>query len=229
MIKFLDLKAINDQYRQELIKAASRVIESGWYLHGENLKEFETQLADYIGTPNAVGVGNGLDALRLIFKAYIELGVMQQGDEIIVPANTYIASILAITDNDLKPVLVEPDINTFNLDIDKIEAHISKRTKAILVVHLYGQVCWSERLEEIANQYKLKIIEDNAQAIGAEFQYKNGDIKLSGNLGDAAGFSFYPGKNLGALGDAGAVTTNDSKLAEVVSALGNYGSIKKIY
>ncbi|APU66822.1 DegT/DnrJ/EryC1/StrS family aminotransferase [Christiangramia flava] len=227
MIKFLDLKAINDQYRQELIKAASRVIESGWYLHGENLKEFETQLADYIGTPNAVGVGNGLDALRLIFKAYIELGVMQQGDEIIVPANTYIASILAITDNDLKPVLVEPDINTFNLDIDKIEAHISKRTKAILVVHLYGQVCWSERLEEIANQYKLKIIEDNAQAIGAEFQYKNGDIKLSGNLGDAAGFSFYPGKNLGALGDAGAVTTNDSKLAEVVSALGNYGSIKK--
>ena len=171
---------------------------------------------------HAIGVANGLDALRLILKAYIELGVMKEGDEVIVPANTYIATILAITDNRLKPILVEPDINTYNLDISLIEKHITPRTKAIMVVHLYGQVCWSKKLEAIAKRHNLKIIEDNAQAIGAEWNR----IK-TGSLGDAAGFSFYPGKNLGALGDSGAVTTNDDELAIVIRALANYGSTKK--
>lgn len=222
MIKFLDLKKINAQYTNELKQIVSEVIDSGWYLLGERLKRFEENLANYIGVRHTIGVANGLDALRLILKAYIELGVLQEGDEVIVPANTYIASILAITDNRLKPILVEPDINTYNLDISLIESHITKRTKAIMVVHLYGRVCWSKELDELAKRYNLKIIEDNAQAFGAEW---NG-IK-SGNLGDAAGFSFYPGKNLGALGDAGAVATNDPKLAAMVRALGNYGSIEK--
>jgi len=222
MIKFLDLQKINAQYAIELKQAAAEVIDSGWYLLGERVKRFETNLANYIGVKHAIGVANGLDALRLILKAYIELGFMKEGDEVIVPANTYIASILAITDNRLKPVLVEPDINTYNLDLDLIEEKITERTKAIMVVHLYGRVCWGAKLEELAKQYNLKIIEDNAQAIGAEW---NG-IK-TGALGDTAGFSFYPGKNLGALGDAGAVTTNDDDLAEVVRALGNYGSKQK--
>ena len=222
MIKFLDLQKINAQYAAELKQAAAEVIDSGWYLLGERLKQFETNLADYIGVNNAIGVGNGLDALRLILKAYIEMGVMKEGDEVIVPANTYIATILAITDNRLKPVFVEPDINTYNLDISLIEQHITDRTRAIMIVHLYGHVCWSEELESIAKKYNLKIIEDNAQAIGATW---NG--KKTGSLGDAAGISFYPGKNLGALGDAGAVTTNDDDLARVVRALGNYGSEKK--
>jgi dTDP-4-amino-4,6-dideoxygalactose transaminase len=194
------------------------------------VKNFETNLANYVGVKHAIGVANGLDALRLILKAYIEMGIMAEGDEVIVPANTYIASVLAITDNRLKPVLVEPDINTYNLDISLIEQHITARTKAIMVVHLYGQVCWSEELEAIAKKYKLKIIEDNAQAIGAE--YTGGSqsltfIKKTGSLGDAAGLSFYPGKNLGALGDAGAVTTNDDELATTIRALGNYGSKQK--
>lgn len=219
MIKFLDLQGINAKYADELKQAAAEVIDSGWYLLGERVKQFESNLANYIGVKHAIGVANGLDALRLILKAYIELGVMKEGDEIIVPANTYIATILAITDNRLKPVLVEPDINSCNLDLDLIEEKITERTRAIMVVHLYGQVCWGAKLEELAKKYDLKIIEDNAQAIGAEW---NG-IK-TGSLGDAAGFSFYPGKNLGALGDAGAVTTNDDDLAEVVRALGNYGS-----
>lgn len=222
MIKFLDLKKINAQYAAELKQAAAEVIDSGWYLLGERVKQFETNLANYIGVKHAIGVGNGLDALRLILKAYIQMGTMQEGDEVIVPANTYIASILAITDNRLKPVLVEPDINTYNLDISLIEQHITPRTRAIMVVHLYGQVCWSEKLESIAKKHGLKIIEDNAQAIGAEW---NG-VK-TGALGDAAGFSFYPGKNLGALGDAGVVTTNDDQLSEIVRALGNYGSKQK--
>ncbi len=219
MIKFLDLQKINAQYADELKKAAAEVIDSGWYLLGERVKHFENNLATYIGVKHAIGVANGLDALRLILKAYIELGFMKEGDEIIVPANTYIASILAITDNRLMPILVEPDINTYNLDIDLIEEKITERTKAIMVVHLYGQVCWGPRLVGLAKKYNLKIIEDNAQAIGAEW---NG--MKTGALGDAAGFSFYPGKNLGALGDSGAVTTNDDELAEVVGALGNYGS-----
>lgn len=222
MIKFLDLQAINTQYANELKQVAAEVIDSGWYLLGERVKTFENELAAYIGVKQAIGVANGLDALRLILKAYIELGIMKEGDEVIVPANTYIATILPITDNRLKPVLVEPDIYTYNLDISLVEKHITERTRAILVVHLYGQVCWSQDLEQIANKYSLKLIEDNAQAIGAEW---NG--RKTGTLGDAAGFSFYPGKNLGALGDAGAVTTNDDNLAEVVRALGNYGSKQK--
>ncbi|HMM12752.1 MAG TPA: DegT/DnrJ/EryC1/StrS family aminotransferase [Bacteroidales bacterium] len=219
MINFLDLQAINAQYADELKQAAAEVIDSGWYLLGDRVKRFETHLANYIGVKHVIGVANGLDALRLILKAYIELGFLREGDEVIVPANTYIATILAITDNRLKPVLVEPDINNYNLDISLIEQHITERTKVIMVVHLYGQVCWSNELENIAKRYKLKVIEDNAQAIGAEWQGKK-----TGALGDAAGFSFYPGKNLGALGDAGAVTTNDDELADVVRCIANYGS-----
>jgi dTDP-4-amino-4,6-dideoxygalactose transaminase len=222
MIKFLDLQKINAQYADELKQAAASVIDSGWYLLGERVKTFENNLAEYIGVHHAIAVSNGLDALRLILKGYMELGVFNEGDEVIVPANTYIATILAITDNRLKPVFVEPDINTYNLDISLIEKHITPRTRAIMVVHLYGQVCWSRELETIAKKHKLKIIEDNAQAIGAEWQGKK-----TGGLGDAAGNSFYPGKNLGALGDAGAVTTNDTELADIVRALRNYGSHTK--
>jgi len=227
MIKFLDLQAINAQYAKELKQVAAEVIDSGWYLLGERVKQFEANLAKYIGVKHTIGVANGLDALRLILKAYIEIGVMKEGDEVIVPANTYIATILAITDNRLKPILVEPDINTYNLDISLIEHHITERTKAIMVVHLYGQVCWSKELEMLATKYKLKIIEDNAQAIGAVYTFPDGREKKTGNLGDAAGFSFYPGKNLGALGDGGAVTTNNDQLAGLVRALGNYGSHQK--
>jgi len=227
MIKFLDLQKINAQYSADLKTATSRVIDSGWYLLGKEVKTFENHLAEYIGVKNVIGVSNGLDALRLILKAYIEMGVMQEGDEVIVPANTYIASILAISDNRLKPILVEPDINNYNLNISLIDKHITSRTKAILVVHLYGQVCWSEELEAIAIKYNLKVIEDNAQAIGALYTNKNGVSKKTGSLGDAAGFSFYPGKNLGAMGDAGAVTTKDIELATMVRALGNYGSKQK--
>ncbi len=222
MIKFLDLQKINAQYAEELKKAAADVIDSGWYLLGKKLNQFESSLATYLGVKHVIGVANGLDALRILLKAYIELGFMNEGDEVIVPANTYIASILAITDNRLKPVLVEPDINTYNLDLNLVEEKITEKTKAIMVVHLYGQACWGVKLEELAKKHNLKIIEDNAQAIGAEW---NG-IK-TGALGDAAGFSFYPGKNLGAIGDSGAVTTNDDKLAEIVKALGNYGSKQK--
>jgi dTDP-4-amino-4,6-dideoxygalactose transaminase len=224
MIKFLDLQALNRQYAEELKQAAAEVIDSGWYLLGERVSRFERNLADYLEVPHAVAVSNGLDALRLLLKAYIEMGVMQEGDEVIVPANTYIATILAITDNRLKPVLVEPDIDTFNMDIPLIEQHITARTKAVMVVHLYGRVCWSAELDGIAQRYRLKIIEDNAQAIGSEWRGKK-----SGALGDAAGNSFYPGKNLGALGDAGAVTTRDPKLGEIVRALGNYGSKEKYF
>ena len=230
MIKFLDLQKINAQLAAELKQVAAEVIDSGWYLLGERVKRFEENLASYIGVKHAIGVANGLDALRLILKAWIEMGVMQEGDEVIVPANTYIASILAITDNRLKPVLVEPDINTYNLNISLIERQITSRTKAIMVVHLYGQVCWSEQLEAIAKKHNLKIIEDNAQAIGAIYNMGNGQEgreKKTGALGDAAGFSFYPGKNLGALGDSGAVSTNDDELARVIRALANYGSSKK--
>lgn len=222
MIKFLDLKEINNQYADELKQAVSQVIDSGWYLLGERVARFESNLALYTRAGYAVGVGNGLDALRLIFRAYIESGVMQEGDEVIVPANTYIASILAITHNGLRPVLVEPDIHSYNLDISLVEQHITPRTKAIMIVHLYGRVCWSDELEAIAIKNNLLVIEDNAQAIGAKWRSKK-----TGALGDAAAFSFYPGKNLGALGDAGAVTTDDPELASLVRALGNYGSRNK--
>ncbi|MEC5394204.1 DegT/DnrJ/EryC1/StrS family aminotransferase [Riemerella anatipestifer] len=219
MIKFLDLQKINLLYQQEMEERLLQTFRSGWYLLGSEVKTFEQHLAQYIGSPNAIGVANGLDALRLILKAYISMGIMQPGDEVIVPANTYIASILAISDNGLKPVLVEPNPKTFNIDIDKIEEHITPKTKAIMIVHLYGRVVWSEQLESIARKHQLKIIEDNAQAIGARWN----NIK-TGHLGDAAGFSFYPGKNLGALGDAGAVTTKDNDLAKTIRALANYGS-----
>ncbi|CAM2921262.1 DegT/DnrJ/EryC1/StrS family aminotransferase [Flavobacterium frigoris] len=222
MIKFLDLQKVNAQYAEELKKVAAEVIDSGWYLLGDHVKQFESGLVSFQEGGNAVAVANGLDALRLIFKAYIELGVMKPGDEIIVPANTYIASILAITDNQLTPVLVEPDFDTYNLDLNLIESKITSKTKAIMVVHLYGSVCWNQELEILAGKHSLKLIEDNAQAIGARW---NG-IR-TGNLGDAAGFSFYPGKNLGALGDSGAVTTKDAELAKVVRTLANYGSAQK--
>lgn len=222
MIKFLDLQKINAQYADELKAAAAEVIDSGWYLQGAQNEKFENELKKLTGSPNAIAVANGLDALRLILRAYIEMGVMQHGDEVIAPANTYIASLLAITDNCLTPVLVEPSIETYNIDIEKIEAAITPKTKAIMVVHLYGRTVWSEKLEQIAKKHGLKIIEDNAQAIGAEY---NG--VRTGNLGDAAGFSFYPGKNLGALGDSGAVTAKDPELARVVRTLANYGSSKK--
>lgn len=222
MIKFLDLQKVNLLHQQEIEERILKTFRSGWYLLGEEVKQFEKNLSAYIGAKHAIGVANGLDALRLIFKAYIELGIMQPSDEVIVPANTYIASLLALTDNNLVPVLVEPDIDTYNIDIAKIEEKITPKTKAIMVVHLYGQVVFSEALSALAKKHRLKIIEDNAQAIGAEW---NG-IK-TGNLGDAAGFSFYPGKNLGALGDAGAVTTNDDVLARTMRALANYGSEEK--
>ncbi|WP_336962868.1 DegT/DnrJ/EryC1/StrS family aminotransferase [Chryseobacterium contaminans] len=222
MIKFLDLQKVNLNYQQEIEDALLQSFRSGWYLQGEKNKGFEANLAQYIGTKHAIGVANGLDALRLILRGYIELGVMSPGDEIIVPSNTYIASILAVSDNGLVPVLVEPELNTYNIDISKIEEKITSKTKGILIVHLQGRVVFSDQLKEIAEKHNLKIIEDNAQAIGAEWN----NIK-SGNLGDAAGFSFYPGKNLGALGDAGAVTTNDDDLAQTIRALANYGSNQK--
>lgn len=222
MIKFLDLRKINFAHQQEIEERLLQVFRSGWYLLGAEVKNFEQNLSRYIGTKYAVGVANGLDALRLILRAYVEMGVMKKGDEIIVPANTYIASVLAISDNGLVPVLVEPDISTYNIDISKIEESITDRTKGILIVHLYGRAVFSTELKMLAEKYKLKIIEDNAQAIGASWS----DEK-TGNLGDAAGFSFYPGKNLGALGDAGAVTTNDQKMAETIRTLANYGSNQK--
>lgn len=222
MIKFLDLQKINLAHQQEIEEKLLQTFRSGWYLLGNEVKSFEDNLAKYIGSQHAIGVANGLDALRLILRAYIEMGVMQKGDEIIVPANTYIASVLAISDNGLVPVLVEPDISTYNIDLSKIEEKITSRTKGVMIVHLYGRVVFSEDLKPLAQKHQLKIIEDNAQAIGAEW---NG-LK-TGNLGDAAGFSFYPGKNLGALGDAGAVTTSDGELAQTIRALANYGSNQK--
>lgn len=222
MIKFLDIQKINLMHQQEIEEKLLSVFQSGWYLLGEEVKTFENLLTQYIGSKHAIGVANGLDALRLILKAYIELGIIQPGDEVIVPANTYIASVLAITDNNLIPVFAEPDLDTYNIDITKIEEKITLKTKAILIVHLYGQAIFSEELKTLSQKYNLKIIEDNAQAIGAEW-----DGVKTGNLGDAAGFSFYPGKNLGALGDAGAVTTNDDILAQTIRTLANYGSQQK--
>jgi dTDP-4-amino-4,6-dideoxygalactose transaminase len=222
MIKFLDLQKINAQYEQELKIAANRVIDSGWYLMGKELETFEQSYATLCKVKFALGVANGLDALRLIFKGYIELGIITKGDEVIVPANTYIASVLAITDNDLIPVFVEPNLETYNLDSNKIEAAVTEKTKAILTVHLYGQNSIDDQMLEICLKYNLKLIEDGAQSHGAKW-----NDKISGGIGDAAGHSFYPGKNLGALGDAGAVTTNDKDLARTISALRNYGSEKK--
>jgi dTDP-4-amino-4,6-dideoxygalactose transaminase len=222
MIKFLDLKAINNSYEPELSQAAQRVIESGWYLLGKEVKDFENAFSNYLGVKHCIGTANGLDALRLIFKAFIELGIMHIGDEVIVPANTYIASLLAITDNGLKPVLVEPNISTYNIDLKNIETAITTKTRAIMIVHLYGKCAYDKDITDLCIKYNLKLIEDCAQAVGAIY---NGNH--IGSLGDAAGISFYPGKNLGALGDGGAVTTNDIELASVIRALSNYGSFKK--
>jgi dTDP-4-amino-4,6-dideoxygalactose transaminase len=221
-IPFLDLKAINSQYREELIEAATRVIDSGWYIQGQQVKIFEQEFADYCGSKHCIGVANGLDALILTIRAWKELGKLKEGDAVIVPANTYIASILAITENRLKPILVEPDIDTYNLDPAKVEQVITPQTKAILAVHLYGRLAPMPELLAIAEKYQLLVLEDAAQAHGASL-----DGRKAGSWGDAAGFSFYPGKNLGALGDAGAVTTNDDELALTIRALGNYGSYKK--
>jgi dTDP-4-amino-4,6-dideoxygalactose transaminase len=222
MIPFLDLKVLNAQYRNELIRTATQVIDSGWYIQGSQVKGFEEEFTTYCGTKHCIGVANGLDALILILRAYKELGKLKEGDEVIVPANTYIASILAITENGLKPILVEPNELSYNISPEEIKKAITSHTKAILAVHLYGQLADMPAITTIANEHDLLIIEDSAQAHGASI---NG--KKAGNWGDASGFSFYPGKNLGALGDAGAVTTNNDELAQTVRALGNYGSNKK--
>ena len=221
-VPFLSLKDITAKYADEIHEAALRVIDSGWYLQGKENELFEQHYADYIGTKYCIGCANGLDALIWIFRAYIELGVMQPGDEVIVPANTYIATILAITENGLKPVLIEPKRETLEIDDSLIETAITPRTKAICIVHLYGRCACTQKILDICNRYGLKLVEDNAQAHGCRF---NG--KRTGSIGDAAGHSFYPGKNLGALGDAGAVTTNDEELAAAIRALANYGSQKK--
>ncbi|MBN3136686.1 DegT/DnrJ/EryC1/StrS family aminotransferase [Pectobacterium punjabense] len=222
MIHFLDLKKINADYKHELEDAFSRVLDSGWYISGCELSKFETQFSDYCGTKYSIGVANGLDALGLTLRAWKELGKLKNGDEIIVQANTYIASILAITENDLIPVLVEPNPETYNLSLDAIKTAITAKTKAILPVHLYGQISPMDEIMTFAKEHNLLVLEDCAQAHGAEL---NG--KKAGAWGDAAGFSFYPGKNLGALGDAGAITTNDDELADVLKALRNYGSCNK--
>lgn len=222
MIPFLDLKSVNQQYQEELKDACSRVIDSGWYILGEELNLFEQEFSSYCGALHTIGVASGLDALTLVFRAWIELGKLKAGDEVIVQANTYIASLLAITENNLVPVLVEPDPYSYNLDPVKVKAAITSKTKVILPVHLYGQLSPMPELLIIAKEFNLLILEDCAQAHGAEIKGR-----CAGNWGDAAGFSFYPGKNLGALGDAGAITTNDNELAHMLLALRNYGSHKK--
>ncbi|WP_421285731.1 DegT/DnrJ/EryC1/StrS family aminotransferase [Aeromonas veronii] len=222
MINFLDLKTINSQYQKELKDACARVIDSGWYIMGSELAQFEVEFANYCGAKHAIGVANGLDALNLVLRAWKALGKLQAGDEVIVQANTYIASVLAITENDLVPVLVEPNEETYNLDPELVRSAITPNTKAILPVHLYGQLSPMPELMAIAKEHNLLVLEDCAQAHGSEI---NG--KRAGNWGDAAGFSFYPGKNLGALGDAGAITTNNDELAQTLKALRNYGSHKK--
>jgi len=219
MIKFLDLYSINQAHKQELKDAFERVLDAGWFIMGAELKKFENDFAAYCGTKHAIGVANGLDALILIIRAYKELEVFEEGDEIIVPSNTFIASILAVSANNLVPILVEPDIDTYNINPALIEARITPKTKAILPVHLYGQLCDMENINRIAQKHNLKVIEDCAQSHGAA---ANG--RKAGNFGDAAGFSFYPGKNLGALGDGGAIVTNDDELASALRALANYGS-----
>lgn len=222
MVKLLDLQAITAMHGDEIKAAVNRVIDSGWFLQGNENKQFEADYAKYIGTDHCIAVANGLDALYLLMRGYKEMGLMQDGDEIIVPANTYIATIIAITRNNLVPVLVEPTWENLEIDIDKVEASITPRTKGVMIVHLYGRIAYNDKLGEICKRHGLKLMEDCAQSHGCAWK----GIK-TGALGDAAAHSFYPGKNLGALGDAGAVTTNDQKLAEVIRALANYGSQKK--
>ena len=222
-IPFLSLKDVTALHGAEINEAISRVVNGGWYLQGKENEKFEENYSRFIGTKYTIGCANGLDALIWIFRAYIEMGVMQPGDEVIVPANTYIATILAITENGLKPVLVEPKLNTLEIDDDLIEAAITPKTKAIAIVHLYGRNAYTDKIGDLCKKYNLKLVEDNAQAHGC----KHTDGRVTGSIGDAAGHSFYPGKNLGALGDGGAVTTNDPELAAAVRALANYGSQKK--
>ena len=223
MIPFLSLKDVTALHGAEINEAVSRVVNGGWYLQGKENERFEANYAKYIGTDYCIGCANGLDALIWIFRAYIEMGVMKPGDEVIVPANTYIATILSISENGLVPVLVEPKINTLEIDDDLIEEAITSKTKAICIVHLYGRIAYTEKIGTLCKKYNLKLVEDNAQAHGCRFT----DGRRTGSIGDAAGHSFYPGKNLGALGDGGAVTTNDPELAAAVRALANYGSQKK--
>ncbi|MBX4189723.1 DegT/DnrJ/EryC1/StrS family aminotransferase [Candidatus Parcubacteria bacterium] len=224
MIPFLNFKDLNFSHKKEIIRAISEVIDSSNYILGNGVKLFEQKFSHYCGVRETIGVGNGLDALTLIIRGYKEMGIFNEGDEILVPSNTYIASILSIIENRLKPVLVEPDIKTYTIDPLLLESRITNKTKAILTVHLYGQIGFSKEMKRAAKKYGLKIIEDCAQSHGAVYEGKK-----AGNLGDAAGFSFYPSKNLGALGDAGAVTTNDRKLAKIIRAIRNYGSYKKYY
>ena len=223
MIPFLSLKQVTALHGAEINEAVTRVVNGGWYLQGKENESFEKHYADFIGTKYCIGCANGLDALIWIFRAYIEMGVMEPEDEVIVPANTYIATILAITENNLKPVLVEPKLNTLEIDEDEVEKAITERTKAMAIVHLYGRNSYTEKIGALCKKYNLKLVEDNAQAHGC----KIADGRITGGIGDAAGHSFYPGKNLGALGDGGAVTTNDEELAKAVRALANYGSQKK--
>lgn len=223
-VPFLNLQDVNARFADELKAAVSRVIDSGWYILGEEVAAFEASYAAYCGVQHCIGLGNGLDALTLALRAYKTMGVLSEGDEVIVPANTYIATVLAITENRLTPVLVEPSVSTFNIDPHRIEPAITARTKAIMPVHLYGQLADMEAISVIARKYGLKILEDSAQAHGASFLGRR-----AGSFGDAAGFSFFPGKNLGALGDAGALVTNDDELARVVRALRNYGSERKYH
>ena len=230
-IPFLSLHDVTAKYKDEIHEAVLRVVDSGWYLQGKENEEFEKHYAEYIGTKHCIGCANGLDALIWIFRAYIELGVMKPGDEVIVPANTYIATILAITENGLVPVLVEPRKDTLQIDDSLIEERITDRTKAICIVHLYGRLACTQHILDLCEKYGLKLIEDNAQAHGCTMPIANSQspiaTKRTGSLGDAAGHSFYPGKNLGALGDGGAVTTDDDELAAAIRALANYGSQKK--
>ena len=223
IIPFLSLKDVTALHGEEINDAVSRVVNSGWYLQGKENELFEADYAQFIGTKYCIGCANGLDALIWIFRAYIELGIMQPGDDVIVPANTYIATILAITENGLNPILVEPKLNTLVIDEDLIETAITPRTKAIVIVHLYGRNAYTEKIGSLCKKYNLKLVEDNAQAHGC----MHTDGRLTGSIGDAAGHSFYPGKNLGALGDGGTVTTNDLELATTVRTLANYGSQKK--
>lgn len=228
MVSFLDLQKVNSQYADELHESANRVISSGWYLGGTEVTNFEHEYADYIGTKHCVTCGNGLDALTIMLRAYIEIGVLHPGDEVIVPANTFLATILSVTENKLKPIFVEPRLDTLQIDDRLIEDKITSRTRAILIVHLYGICAYTNRIGEICKSHNLLLLEDNAQAHGMTFQTK-GSLRKTGSLGDAAAHSFYPGKNLGALGDAGAMTTNDTKLAQAFWELCNYGFARRYY
>ena len=229
MIKFLDLQKVTALHAREYHEAVRRVVDSGWFLQGEQVKAFESEYASYIGTRHCIGVGNGLDALTLIYRAYLQMGLIHEGDEVMVPANTYIASILAISENGLRPVLIEPRWDTLEIDDSLLEQHLTERTRSVMIVHLYGRNAYTDRIGDFCRRHNLLLVEDNAQAHGAMAQLTtdNHPFKRTGSLGHAAGNSFYPGKNLGAMGDAGAVTTDDDQLADIIRSLGNYGSSRK--